>query len=87
MAPDASVIQVLWHPRIKQVVCGMSSGAAKILYNPAFSSKGALLVSRSPIIHDATDTARPTSLLLISLTDRLLPRCLPACLLCRVRTV
>lgn len=46
VAPEASVTQVLWHPRIKQVVCGNSTGGAKILYNPAFSVKGALLVSQ-----------------------------------------
>ncbi|EWM26094.1 wd repeat-containing protein 70 [Nannochloropsis gaditana] len=46
VAPGASVTNLTWHPRLKQVVCGTSSGATKVLYDPSFSVKGALMSSQ-----------------------------------------
>jgi WD repeat-containing protein 70 len=43
VAPQASVTHVLWHRRLKQLVCGTSAGATKVLYDPTFSVKGALM--------------------------------------------
>ncbi len=43
VAPQTSVTHVLWHRRLKQLVCGTSAGATKVLYDPAFSVKGALM--------------------------------------------
>ena len=43
VAPQASVTSVLWHRRLKQLVCGTSAGATKVMYDPAFSVKGALM--------------------------------------------
>ena len=45
VAPEASVTRVIWHRRLKQVLCGTSAGATKVLYDPAFSTKGALMSS------------------------------------------
>ena len=45
VAPEASVTNILWHARIKQLLVGTSAGATKVLYDPAFSVKGALMSS------------------------------------------
>jgi WD repeat-containing protein 70 len=56
VAPDASAVQVVWHPRIKQVVCGTSAGVTKVLYDPLMSNKGALMsASRVKRAKDPSD--------------------------------
>jgi len=45
VAPEASVTHLTWHPRLKQVVAGTSRGTTKVLYDPMFSVKGALMSS------------------------------------------
>ncbi|CEQ40698.1 SPOSA6832_02359 [Sporobolomyces salmonicolor] len=44
-----SVVKVLWHPKINQILTGSSSGAIHVLYSPLSSTKGATLaVTRTP---------------------------------------
>lgn len=58
VASEASVTHLTWHPRLKQLVCGTSMGTTKVLYDPAFSVKGALMSSnRVPRKSDPMDTA------------------------------
>merc|ERR1712013_226695 len=38
-----SVISSLWHPKINQIVCGLSDGSIKVLFDPTKSNKGATL--------------------------------------------
>ena len=45
VAPEASVTHLTWHPRLKQIVAGTSGGTTKVLYDPTFSVKGALMSS------------------------------------------
>ncbi|KAM3575852.1 hypothetical protein VYU27_002192 [Nannochloropsis oceanica] len=45
VAPESSVTHLTWHPRLKQVVAGTSGGTTKVLYDPTFSVKGALMSS------------------------------------------
>jgi hypothetical protein len=46
---QASVLSVLWHPKINQIVAGCSDGVTHVMFDPAFSSKGALYsVSKAP---------------------------------------
>ncbi|GAA5941632.1 WD40 repeat domain-containing protein [Sporobolomyces koalae] len=40
---DFSVVKVLWHDRINQIVASTSSGEVHVLYSPTLSQKGALL--------------------------------------------
>lgn len=40
---NTSVISTLWHPKINQMVIGLSSGNTKVLFNPERSNKGATL--------------------------------------------
>jgi len=39
----ASVVPLLWHPRLNQIVAGNADGGAYVLYDPSMSEKGALL--------------------------------------------
>jgi len=43
VAAGATAIMVKWHPTTNQILCTLSSGAVRVLYDPAFSKKGALL--------------------------------------------
>ncbi|TYZ63744.1 hypothetical protein PybrP1_003713 [[Pythium] brassicae (nom. inval.)] len=45
MKEDESAVCVEWHHGINQVFAGSSSGAVRVLYNPALSSKGVLLTA------------------------------------------
>ena len=45
IAPNGSIVNVLWHPKLNQIVCGASDGSVRVLYNPQLSKKGALLSS------------------------------------------
>ena len=45
VAPGNSVVQVLWHARIQQVICSTSSGTLRLLYDPQLSKNGALLTA------------------------------------------
>ncbi|KAJ3228153.1 hypothetical protein HK099_006033 [Clydaea vesicula] len=40
---SASVIKVLWHPRINQIVTGISNGSCHVLYDPLVSVRGATI--------------------------------------------
>jgi hypothetical protein len=55
----ATGIMVKWHPATHQILCTMSSGVTRVLYDPMYSKKGALLsASKAPKrIRDATDFA------------------------------
>jgi WD40 repeat protein len=56
LSPGSSVIQVLWHPRLNQVLCSTSAGPLKLLYDPLLSKNGALLTaSRVPRRKDPSD--------------------------------
>ena len=49
MVTGASVIAVRWQPTTKQVFCTTSSGIIRVLFDPRFSEKGAMLSSsRAP---------------------------------------
>ena len=41
----ASVVPLLWHPRLNQIVIGNADGKAYTLYDPTVSEKGALFCS------------------------------------------
>eukprot|EP00727_Mastigamoeba_balamuthi_P005104 m51a1_g14592 hypothetical protein (687) ;mRNA; f:1153870-1156347 len=41
--PEASVIRVAWHPKIDQLVLGLSDASARVLFDPKLSKRGALL--------------------------------------------
>lgn len=43
LAAGASAIMVKWHPKTNQILCTMSSGVVRVLYDPLYSTKGALL--------------------------------------------
>jgi WD40 repeat protein len=48
VAPGASVLGVQWHPKLNQIAIGTSNGIIRVLYDPMYSTKGALLpTSRS----------------------------------------
>ena len=57
--PAATTGPVAWHPKLNQLFLGTggrSSGACRVLYDPEFSEKGALLcVTRAPRLKDAMD--------------------------------
>uniref|UniRef100_A0A7S4HVB9 FHA domain-containing protein n=1 Tax=Odontella aurita TaxID=265563 RepID=A0A7S4HVB9_9STRA len=42
-APGASAVRVLWHHKLNQIVVGTSDGNASVFFDPAHSSRGALL--------------------------------------------
>ncbi|KAJ2159532.1 hypothetical protein GGF46_002941 [Coemansia sp. RSA 552] len=42
---NADVLSVHWHPRLNQVVAGLTSGDIVLMYDPEASSRGALLCS------------------------------------------
>ncbi|GAA5885663.1 hypothetical protein JCM16303_003104 [Sporobolomyces ruberrimus] len=66
---EYSVVKVLWHPKINQILCSLSSGAIHVLYSPELSQKGALLgltrTTRKPTVEstfslsDGTELDRP----------------------------
>jgi hypothetical protein len=45
----ASAVHVAWHPKINQIIVGCGDGASRVLYDPARSTKGALLSSARAI--------------------------------------
>lgn len=45
LAAGATAIMVKWHPSTNQILCSMSSGVVRVLYDPLLSKKGALLSS------------------------------------------
>ena len=57
--PAAAAGPLAWHPKLNQLFVGTggrSSGACRVLYDPEFSEKGALLcVARAPRLKDAMD--------------------------------
>ena len=57
--PAAAAGPLAWHPKLNQLFVGTggrSSGACRVLYDPEFSEKGALLcVARAPRLKDAQD--------------------------------
>ncbi|KAL8292109.1 hypothetical protein RQP46_001575 [Phenoliferia psychrophenolica] len=58
-----SVVKVLWHPSINQIVTGSSDGSIHVLYSPLTSLKGATLaVTKAPKARAADDFASATSL-------------------------
>lgn len=59
MAVGATAIMVKWHVATNQILCTLSSGVVRVLYDPAFSKKGALLSAhKAPKRErDATDFA------------------------------
>ncbi|GAA5906824.1 WD40 repeat domain-containing protein [Sporobolomyces salmoneus] len=67
---EFSVVKVIWHERINQIVCSTSSGEIHVLYSPELSTKGALLgltrTVRKPTVEstfnsnaDGTELDRP----------------------------
>ncbi|KAI8990292.1 WD40-repeat-containing domain protein [Pilobolus umbonatus] len=40
---QSSVVKVLWHPRINQIITGSSDGVVSVFYSPIHSSRGAKL--------------------------------------------
>ena len=51
-----STVCVAWPPKINQIICGLSDGSCKVLYDPNLSSKGALLsAGRKPRKVNALD--------------------------------
>ncbi|KAG8931725.1 hypothetical protein FRC01_000927 [Tulasnella sp. 417] len=47
-APGESVVRVVWHPKINQILCGLSTGSIRLLYSPTTSLNGAkLLLNKS----------------------------------------
>lgn len=60
IAPEASITHLTWHPRLKQLVCGTSTGNTKVFYDPLFSVKGALMsASRIKRASDPVDASGP----------------------------
>ncbi|GAA6018333.1 hypothetical protein JCM11491_005936 [Sporobolomyces phaffii] len=65
---EFSVVKVVWHPKINQILCSTSQGAVHVLYSPDRSTKGALLgltrTARTPTVEstfalaDGGDDAR-----------------------------
>ena len=39
----ASVVPLLWHPKLNQIVAGNADGAAYVMYDPSMSEKGVML--------------------------------------------
>ncbi|GAA5970824.1 hypothetical protein JCM3765_005577 [Sporobolomyces pararoseus] len=63
---EFSVIKVLWHPKINQILCSTSSGEIHVLYSPELSTKGALLgltrTIRKPTVESTFSTSNGTEL-------------------------
>ncbi|KAF8922330.1 transcription factor [Mucidula mucida] len=63
---DATPVKVFWHPRINQIVAGLSNGQISVFYSPLTSSNGAkLLMNKGPprkvTVEDMSDAlAAPT---------------------------
>jgi WD40 repeat protein len=56
LLPGASVVRVLWHPKLQQVLCSTSAGTLRLLYDPLLSKNGALLTAgRVPRRVNASD--------------------------------
>ncbi|KAL0575027.1 hypothetical protein V5O48_006928 [Marasmius crinis-equi] len=68
MPVDSTPVRVFWHPKINQIVTGMSNGQIRVLYSPSTSLNGAkLLMNKGPprkvTIEDMSDAlAAPTIL-------------------------
>ncbi|KAF8640936.1 hypothetical protein AX17_000583 [Amanita inopinata Kibby_2008] len=46
---DATPVRVFWHPKINQIITGMSNGQISVLYSPTTSQNGAkLLLNKGP---------------------------------------
>ncbi|KAF9430674.1 hypothetical protein BGZ94_005104 [Podila epigama] len=46
---QSSVVRVLWHEKLNQIIAGSADGSARVYYDPEVSKKGALLcASRAP---------------------------------------
>ncbi|KAG5174958.1 WD40-repeat-containing domain protein [Tribonema minus] len=45
-AAGESVVRVLWHPKLKQILASTTGGYTKVLYDPAMSVKGAMMTSQ-----------------------------------------
>ncbi|GAA6031509.1 hypothetical protein JCM8097_006490 [Rhodosporidiobolus ruineniae] len=58
---EYSVVRVLWHPKINQIITGSADGSIHVLYSPLLSTKGALLSVTRPVrrpqIDDYTTSA------------------------------
>lgn len=50
---QSSVVKVLWHPRINQIMTGSADGIVTVFYSPTHSSRGAKL----PIVKAAKKRA------------------------------
>ncbi|BGP33973.1 hypothetical protein JCM10296v2_005788 [Rhodotorula toruloides] len=58
-----SVVRVLWHPRINQILTGSADGSIHVLYSPATAVKGVTLaVTRAPKARAADDFASAADL-------------------------
>jgi len=56
LAPGASVIRVVWHDKLNQILASTSTGTLRLLYDPLISRNGALLTaSREPRRADPLD--------------------------------
>jgi len=62
VCPGESVVQVVWHPDLNQIVCGTSSGEIKLLYDPLLSKRGALLTvgRQARKTHGSSDVMDPS---------------------------
>ncbi|GAA5988162.1 hypothetical protein JCM11641_003617 [Rhodosporidiobolus odoratus] len=64
---DYSVVKVLWHPKINQILASTSAGSIHVLYSPSLSLKGVLLSITRPtkrpqiddFTHSGTELDRP----------------------------
>lgn len=63
---DATPVVVQWHPKINQIITGLTNGQISVLYSPSSSLNGAKLLlnkgpSKKPTIEDMSDAlAAPT---------------------------
>jgi len=52
-----SIVSLIWHPEINQIICGCSDKLIHVLYNPKLSQKGVLFsVSKAPKLRRLEDT-------------------------------
>jgi len=64
VAKGASVVSILWHPKINQIIAGTSEGKTHIYFDPQLSTNGALLsVVRAPRKQDPNDYEPPRPIL------------------------
>jgi len=64
ISPGGSVICMLWHPKLNQIIVGTSEGKAHVLYDPNLSKGGALLcVVRKAREKDPNDYEPPRPIL------------------------